>query len=147
MLDAATFRQQFPEFTDPGMYPAAAIVAWATLAYARLDAARWDAMLDYGVALMVAHYMALARGAAIAARSGRSVPGEVKGITTSKSVDKVSVSYDVNRVTIEGAGQWNLTRYGIELWQLMGQIGAGGIQVDSVTSGQPYGLPLGYFQG
>jgi hypothetical protein len=142
----ATFRAMFPEFTDLGAYPDIAINAYSALALLRLDAQRWDSLLDYGVSLFVAHFMSLARKEAIAASRGKGnvAPGLVSGLATSKSVDKVSVSYDVNSILMQGAGQWNLTRYGIELYQLMGQVGAGGMQVDARSFPGPEGFPFGF---
>ena len=140
-----TFRAMFPEFTDLGAYPDLAITAYATLALARLDERRWGEMLDYGTSLYVAHFMSLARKEAIARSTGKGnvAPGAMSGLVTSKSVDKVSVSYDVQAVAIEGAAQWNLTRYGIELYQLMGQMGAGGIQVNTPSFPEPEGFVFG----
>lgn len=148
MFANPTFRAQFPEFTDPGTYPDALITAWATIALTRLDQLRWNDLWDYGVSLMVAHYMSLARTAAIAARSG-AAPGAVTGVVSSKSVGPVSVSFDIAAITMPEAGQWNLTRYGIELFQLMGQVGAGGVQVAGTICGDGGngGYPFGYFAG
>jgi hypothetical protein len=144
-----TFRAMFPEFTDLGAYPDLAITAYANLAKARLDERRWGEMLDYGISLYVAHFMALARKEAIARSSGKGnvAPGAMGGLVTSKSVDKVSVSYDVSTVLMKDAGQWNLTRYGAELYQLMGQMGAGGIQVNSPSFPESEGVFGEFFGG
>jgi len=42
---------------------------------------------------------------------------------------EISVSYDVGAVTIEGAGQWNLTTYGTQFLELANLVGMGPIQV------------------
>jgi hypothetical protein len=144
MFTVPAFRQLFPEFTDLGVYPDLVVTAYATLALARLDPCRWDSLLDYGTSLYVAHYLALGRQRVSAARKGK-VPGLSTGPASSKSVGPVSVSFDLSLTTIQGAGQWNQTSYGIELYQLMGQMGAGGVQVDSRSNGSGEGFGDGYF--
>jgi hypothetical protein len=57
-------------------------------------------------------------------------PGKgVGGIVTNKSVDGVSVSYDTNSITLDGAGNYNSTKYGREFWQLAMIVGMGGQQL------------------
>ncbi|ECC3368559.1 TPA: DUF4054 domain-containing protein, partial [Escherichia coli] len=48
---------------------------------------------------------------------------------SSKSVDKVSVSYDTSATLNPDAGFWNNTRYGAEFYQLITMFGAGGRQL------------------
>lgn len=84
--------------------------------------------------LFVAHHLTLdARDAAAVAAGG--VPGELKGPAASKSVDKVSVSYDTKAVTFEDQAFWNLTRFGIQLYNLARLIGAGGVQLGAQGDG------------
>lgn len=45
--------------------------------------------------------------------------GANSGVVSSKSVDKVSVSYDSSATMNPDAGFWNNTRYGAEFWQLI----------------------------
>lgn len=124
----ASFRAQFEEFADPQAYSDAAIGAWTTVALNLLDPNRWDTMLDYGTSLYVAHRLVLMQRGKAANAAG-AIPGEVKGPSTAKGVDKVSQSFDTKAVTLEGAGFYNSTTYGIELWQLMLQFGAGPLQM------------------
>ncbi len=128
MVTPGSFRQQFNEFANVDVYSDFAITTWTNVALSLLDAGRWDTLLDYGTSLYVAHKLVLSRRNALASLT-TAVPGQVVGIQTSKSIDKVAASYDSASVALEGAGQYNSTAYGIELWQLMGQIGAGGMQV------------------
>jgi hypothetical protein len=47
----------------------------------------------------------------------------------SKSVDGASISYDNATTAQEGAGFWNASIYGRELYQLMQLFGAGARQI------------------
>lgn len=143
-VTAASFRQQFNEFANPDLYSDFAINSWVTLALLMLDPARWDVMLDYGTSLFVAHRLALARADVLASLVS-GTPGAPKGVLTSKSIDKVSASYDAASITLEGAGQYNMTRYGIELWQLMGQMGAGGLQISGDGGDGSNGAWYGFY--
>jgi hypothetical protein len=128
-MTVATFRQQFPAFSDAGTYDPNAINLYLNFGYAMLNGGRWGAMLDYGVSLFTAHYMVLqARDNATSAAGG--IPGTVQGVQTSKSVDAVSVSYDTQAVTQENGGFWNMTRYGTELLLLARWMGSGGVQIN-----------------
>ncbi|PSY57320.1 DUF4054 domain-containing protein [Escherichia coli] len=55
--------------------------------------------------------------------------GSTNGVQSSKSVDKVSVSYDISATLNPDAGFWNNTRYGAEFYQLITMFGAGGRQL------------------
>lgn len=138
MVTPATFRQQFPEFSNPAIYEDIRINNFIAVAANLLPATRWGSLLDYGTSLYVAHKLALQQRSVLAANSG-ALPGAIQGVLTAKQVDKVSASYDSRSVTFEEAGQYNLTTYGIELWQLMGQIGSGGLQVDACAPNPIYG--------
>lgn len=75
--------------------------------------------------LYAAHYLTAYGSTA----SGGNGNGGMLGVVASKSVDGASVSYDTSTGTEEGAGFWNMTAYGRELYQLMQIFGAGGIQI------------------
>ncbi|UGB46994.1 DUF4054 domain-containing protein [Frateuria edaphi] len=127
-MDAAQFRTDFPEFTSESTYPNATIALWLNVASLSLPADRWGTLLDIGTELFVAHHLATgARDQATAANGG--VPGSVQGPVASKSVDKVSVSYDTGAMAIEGGDFWNGSRYGIEFLRMARMAGAGGIQL------------------
>jgi len=127
-MDIAAFRQGFPEFDDPQTYPDLMINFWGDLAAKLLRPDRWEDLIDQGTQLFVAHHLAIGRRDQRAAEAG-GVPGEVKGVVTSKSVDKVSVSYDAGKATIENAGFWNTTSYGVRFYQLVRIVGAGCVQL------------------
>jgi hypothetical protein len=58
------------------------------------------------------------------------------GIVSSKSVDKVSVSYDTSGAMEAGAGHWNLTTYGTRYIRLVKLVGAGPLQIGGSSSTQ-----------
>ena len=127
-MDAAKFRQDFPEFADTTKYPDPAVNLWLGLASTTLPADRWCDYLDIGMELFTAHNLALAAGNQATAAVG-GAPWQVKGPMTSKAVDKVSGGYDSGAATLDDGGFFNLTTYGIQFLQLSRMIGSGGIQL------------------
>ncbi len=122
------FRADFPEFADKTKYPDSLIQMWLTVAVSLVNPLRWMELTNLGMELVTAHHLVLAqRDQAVAAVGGS--PGEVKGPTASKSVDKVSVSYDSGAATYSDAGFWNLTTYGLRFYNLALMMGAGGLQL------------------
>lgn len=128
-VTVASFGESYPEFFT-GPNPASAVAAddWIAFAKLMLNADRWGDALDMGVSLYVAHNLALQMTAARAGANG-AAPGASSGPVASKSVDKVSVSYDTGAATLTDAGAWNLTTYGVRFLQLARMFGAGGIQL------------------
>lgn len=127
-MDAAIFREHFPEFADLAQYPDAQVDYWLGFGVLMLRPQRWGEALSYGLELFAAHNLALWRQDMNAANRG-GVPGLSIGAQSSKAVDKVSVSYDQNVGLVEGAGHWNLTIYGKQFIQMARMMGAGGIQL------------------
>lgn len=128
MILPAQFRTSFPAFANATNFPDDAITFWLTLAYALFPADRWGDILDFGVQLYAAHNLSLEFMANKQAANG-GVPGAASGMLNSKSIDKVSAGYDTASVAEEFAGNYNLTTYGMRLWRLIQQFGAGPIQV------------------
>lgn len=123
------FRADFPQFSDETKYPTLMIKARLSLADVLMSESRFgEDIFPYVVELFVAHYMALyaadMRGAAVGTAGGAN-----SGVQTSKSVDKVSVSYDASTTLNPDAGFWNNTRYGAEFWEYLMIFGAGAIQL------------------
>lgn len=127
-MDAPTFREQFPEFANSTAYPDAQVTFWLGVAANRVSSDAWGELTDLGLALFTAHNLVLAARRAKAAAVGGQ-PGATQGVQTAKSVDKVSASYDAGSTTIDGAGNWNATDYGVQFWQYAEMMGAGGLQV------------------
>lgn len=117
-MNAAGFREIFPEFGDEARYPDARIQFGLLEASLRLTEGVWGELRESGIAYYVAHTLALA-GPVLATQGGGQdrqfplpAPGLATGLVTSKSVGPVSKSYDVSVGQTDGAGAWNLTTYG-----------------------------------
>lgn len=124
----AAFRLLLPEFADAAKWPDAAVAAWLTVGAAFVDPIRWGDAATLGVALYAAHNLVLGLQAANAVAGG-AVPGAAGGVVSSKSVGPLSKSYDTNLGTLDGAGAWNLTDYGVRYQQLLPIFGAGCVQL------------------
>ena len=127
-IAAADFRTAFPEFADSVRFTDQAVAIQVAIAVLRLPVDRWDNLYDHGCGLFVAHAMSLQDRAARTAAAGGS-PGTISAPLTSKTVDKVSASYDTSAESLVDGGYWNQTSYGIQFLQLARMIGAGGIQL------------------
>lgn len=139
MISVATFRADFPEFTNEVTFPSSSIQYYINLAGLLLNTDRWGigktvaaapptTILDMGSELFVAHNVALEARAAQEAASG-GVPGGTVGPVASKGVDKVNVSYDTQAGLDPKDGHWNLTTYGLRFIQLAKMRGMGPIYV------------------
>lgn len=127
--DADQFRTDFPQFSDTTKFPDAQINFRLTLADTLLSEKLTGVKLfPYFAELFVAHYLTLYAADSAASAVGGAT-GSTSGVVASKSVDKVSVSYDNGTTLNPDAGFWNYTRYGAEFWQLIGMFGAGGRQL------------------
>lgn len=145
-VTTASFRQQFPEFSDLGNYPDVMLQLWLDQMTKMLDAGRWGDLLDLGLSLATAHQLSIARQRQLSVAFG-GAPGAASGPVQSKGVDKVNVSYDTGAVNEEGAGHWNLTSYGQQYIRLARQIGIGPIQVGAPVAGAGVSLYLGGWAG
>lgn len=122
------FRRDFPQFSDTTKYPDPVIQFRLNLADVLIDGSAMGEMFPYLAELFVAHYMAL-NAADTAAGVMGGAGGSTSGVVASKSVDKVSVSYDNSSTLNPDAGFWNFSRYGAEFWQMIQFFGYGGIQL------------------
>jgi len=122
------FRADYPEFSSTSVYPNAQLQYWLTLAPLLMNADRWGALMDMGTELFMAHHITLEAKAMAEAKNG-GIPGITTGPVSSKSADKVSISYDVGSSIVPDAGHWNLTIYGTRFIQLLRMFGAGPIQL------------------
>ena len=121
-------RIDYPEFSDESLYIDSQIQFWLNFAYKFLDIRRWGTSLDLAAELYTAHNLVIEIRAQATAETG-APPGESQGMVSSKSVDKVSLSYDTSSIAQEGAGHWNLTIYGLRYIRLARMFGSGGIQL------------------
>lgn len=122
-MDNAAFRIAFPQFADTTAYPDARLDLVSGFVGGFITPDVWGTSYDYATMLYVAHLLSI-QGPSVAGGGGSSGGGS-SGVVSSKTVDKVSVSFDVNAGTYAGAGFWNLSRYGVELYQLIMMVGAG----------------------
>jgi len=127
-MNTKSFREKFTEFGDIERFPEPVVAFWLDVVNRMLPSDRWGDLLEVGTCLALAHHLVLSardQGTAVAAK----VPGAVVGVQTSKSVDTVSVSYDVGAVTLEGGGFWNMTSYGVRFLGMARMVGSGGVQL------------------
>lgn len=134
------FLNDFPEFSDSALYPPSVVQHWLDVASIMLTG-RWDdssapasnpkkTMLYIGAELFVAHFMTIAARNLKSAALGGGV-GQAIGALSAKSVDQVSLSYDVQAIVTPGAGHWNLTTYGMQFRPMAMAVGSGGMQTNT----------------
>lgn len=133
-VTSAQLRSDFPEFANTTTYPDSLVNMWLTVANSLVNASRWMELTNLGLELVACHHLALSARDQAAATVG-GIPGEVKGPTASKSVDKVSVSYDTSAVSLTDAGFWGMTRYGNQFLSLARMMGAGGFHTTGNSDG------------
>jgi hypothetical protein len=120
----ADFRTNFTEFADTTKYPDTMVNFWAGLADLQLNVRRWGDRRPYGMALFVAHNVALAYQNTIS-----GTPGAGQGLTAGENVGPVSHSLDTGSVVEQDGGNWNETTYGRQFIRLSRIVGIGAIQV------------------
>ncbi|MBQ4775229.1 MULTISPECIES: DUF4054 domain-containing protein [Pectobacterium] len=123
------FRDDFPEFSNTTRYPDAAVNFYLGQADILLDQNMQGDQFVYLAELFTAHYTELRGRALASATAGGGVNSSGGGVLTSKSVDKVSASYDVSGIINPDAGFWNNTGYGREFFWWWSMYGAGGRQL------------------
>jgi hypothetical protein len=124
----ATFRINFPEFASETDYPDATINFWAEVGDSLLNIRRWGDRRTFGLQLFVAHKIALAKQDKNNATGG-GVPGTGTGLQSSQSAGPISESIDTQTGSMQNAGNWNLTTYGVQFFQLSELVGMGGFVV------------------
>lgn len=123
-MTPAEFRQQIPQFADTAKYPDTQVQMYLSMAEASLPASRWGELYEFGLALFVAHNLALDQ------MSSGAIPGRAQiGLVASKSVGPASISYDNSAFSLPDAGQWSLTTFGVRFLQTARLVGAGGMQL------------------
>lgn len=141
-----TLRALFPEFSNTTTYPDATINAWIPIATQFVGPDRWGDLTDFGITLWICHYITLGAKAAKTAATG-GTPGTAVGVVNNKSVDKVSIGYDVTVATEAGAGFWNQTTYGTRYWHYVQMFGAGPVQCNTPGFDPTGGLNGGAWPG
>jgi hypothetical protein len=136
MYTIQTFRGAFPQFSEE-LFPAGRVEFYLLLARKQLNPARWDDLLPEGLGLFIAHYLTLEAEArktkdgtgGIAAAAGPIIADSetktVGGVSKSRSISRAGPAAQAH----PSAGQWNLTFYGRQYWDLVQIVGAGGTVV------------------
>lgn len=129
-VTATSFRENFPEFEDTTRYPDSQVEFYIALAVAMLTDTNWvtAGLLDFGIQFFVAHNLSLEGQAQITSSTG-GVPGGNVGAATAKSVDKVSINYDVNLGVDPKDGHYALTIYGRRFIMMARMIGMRALQL------------------
>jgi hypothetical protein len=122
------FRADFPEFANTTKYPDSMVNLWLKVSTSLVNSARWEELTDIGIELLTAHHLTIASRDATAGAAGGS-GGGISGPVASKSVDKVSVSYNTAATMYEGEAFFNMTGYGIRYLSMARMFGAGGVQL------------------
>lgn len=136
MVSYAQFIVDYDEFSNPVTYPQSRFNLYAQIATLMLTP-RWGepaapgqpyTMYDIGFELIIAHNLTL-RGMDAQAVAAGGAPGLSRGVISGEAAGDVNVSYDTVSATEPDAGQWNLTRYGIQFVEYARLIGAAPTQV------------------
>ena len=120
------FRELFPSFSDETIYTDAMIQFWLTQVVVNppIDEVRWGQFYNLGIMLWVAHNLMYMANAGKLASTGTMGPG----MATSKSVNGVSVGYDLGFGQEMNAGWYGTTPYGNQFLYYLRLAGAGPIQ-------------------
>jgi hypothetical protein len=132
----------YPPTADNGVvvqyqYPDSQINFYLNMGTDLFNPARWGKTLNVGLELFIAHNVSMEGRAQREAMAGGD-PGISKGMVSSESADKGSISYDTGSSSQKEAGHWNLTIYGTRLIRLIRMFGAGPVQI-GVCAGSSWG--------
>lgn len=138
------FRLDMPAFEDATNYPDPTVQYFLDISGVMINVNRWGQMSVMGMELITAHFLTLQRYAFLKAGGGAGaaagVPGIAGGLMSSKSVSKVSVSYDQSSTAIEGGGPWNYTVYGQQFLWWASLAGTGGYETLAVANDGQVGI-------
>lgn len=131
-MDVAAFREAFPQFTEK-LVPDARIAFHLRVGDKLLSPTRWGELRDDGLGLYVAHQLSLELEAAKDTRGTGGITAAAGPVTgETKTVGGASHSTTRAGAAAQGAalvnaGQYNLSVYGQQFWQLVQVVGAGGM--------------------
>lgn len=123
------FRKDFPEFADGSVYTNGTLNYWLAVSQRLNNPCVWKDLLPLGIELLAAHWITEEAQSQKAALTGGNPGAAVGGPVQSKSVDAVSISYAVQSIMEQGAGDLNATVYGRRWYHFAQLFGAGGIQL------------------
>lgn len=120
MENKDVFRATFPKFCDTSIYPDSVIDLWGNLATQLVDQEKFGTMYETALFLATCHFLTMFGSAA----------GDNTAAMQSKKVGSVSITYATSiDSTIDGAGLWNQTQCGRQLYHLIKLSGSGCIQL------------------
>lgn len=125
------FYEFYPQFK--GQVSDTIVQSFINIASCNINKARWNCQWELGMSLLVAHFLTLYVQTVGTTEDPNTnlQAGMFRGVQSSKSVDSVSVSYDVSAI-LGSTGSWGayqLTQYGIQLLTLARLLGKGGMYV------------------
>ena len=134
---ADDFKKIYPHFYYADgicRVPEEVLDMYIEFAHACLKEKRYKKAWKMAMGLFVAHFLLLYMQSLVDPECASATviqAGQTKGLTTSKTVDGVSVSYDFSTALadLDGWASWKLTNYGVQLATLAKTYGMGGMYV------------------
>jgi len=131
------FKAVFPQFWDnlgDVRVPEPVLDMYIDFAMATVKESRYRKVWKMATCLFVAHFLTLYLQTMVDVSAPAAAviqAGQTKGLTASKSVDSVSVSYDFTTALsdLDGWAAWKLTTYGVQFATIAKQYGMGGMYV------------------
>lgn len=120
------FRAAYPVFSEEE-FPDTQVDWWLINCDWRFNKDRWAELYELGLFLLVAHNLTLQKASSLTPTSGMdAAAGPISGTSRSAGGVSISTSRTGNSATASsGAGQYNLTVYGQQYWDLARLVGAG----------------------
>ena len=130
----AVYPQYGPDADDNYLVPTIILQMYIDLANACVKQARYRSYWPICMGFFLAHFATLyLQGTANSGSPAEQVieAGRAQGLTTSESVDGVSVSTDYSTIaaSLSGWAAWNLTGYGQQFATIAKMVGMGGMYV------------------
>lgn len=130
--DIESFREVMPAFTDD-IIPATVLDMYIQMADAVVKKTRWHQLWPEGMRLFIAHFATLYIAGQPIGDDPQSIVASAanRGMASSKTVDAISISYDLSTVAqdLEGWGTWKETTFGSQFATLARMIAKGGMYV------------------
>ena len=131
------FKKAYPQFWDDQgkpRVPLEVIDMYIAFAHGCLKERRYKGAWTVAMGLFIAHFLILYMQTMVDPECPAATviqAGQSKGLTTAKTVDGVSVSYDfsVALADLDGWAAWKLTTYGLQLASMAKLYGKGGMYV------------------
>lgn len=138
------FREDFPAFSDPAIFPDQRVIFYTNLAALNLTQSKWGQTWTYGCGLYVAHNLAIENHVMgdpnnPSGSYGYGAGGVASGGT--KTVGRVSKSVSYDTTFYKNAGDYAETEWGRILWRFIKMFGAGGMTVWNTVQKRSKSLP------